>query len=379
MRRREVPAVPGVLTASDVEQTARSIAADQEPSGAVPWFSGGHLDPWDHVESAMALSAAGLYAEAEAAYEWSRRAQREDGSWPMRVREGAVEDAGADTNFCAYLAVGVWHHVLSTGDDGFAARMWPAVRQAIDFVLGVQAGRGEIVWACGVDGSSDGEALLTGCASIHHSVRCALALAEYMGQPQPEWEVALGRLGHVLRHHPEAFTPKHRFSMDWYYPVLGGAVRGEAGRQRIFQRWSDFVVPELGIRCVDDHPWVTGAETCELVLSLDALGERAKAMELFTAIQHLREADGSYWTGLVYADGKRWPEERPTWTAAAVVLAADALSRTTPANGIFRADDLPVGLAVDGSLCGCDTDSARGQETSREGIADSTADAFEHP
>jgi len=53
-------------------------------------------------------------------------------------------------------------------------------------------------------------------------------------------------------------------------------------------------------------------------------------------MQHLREEDGSYWTGLVFADGKRWPVELSTWTGAVVLLAADALSRTTPGNEIFR-------------------------------------------
>jgi hypothetical protein len=52
-------------------------------------------------------------------------------------------------------------------------------------------------------------------------------------------------------------------------------------------------------------------------------------------MQHLRDDDGAYWTGLVFADGKRWPVERTTWTAAAVVLAADALSGATPASGLF--------------------------------------------
>ncbi|MBO0866008.1 MAG: prenyltransferase, partial [Mycobacterium sp.] len=100
----------------------------------------------------------------------------------------------------------------------------------------------------------------------------------------------------------------------------------------------------LGIRCVDDRPWVTGAETCELVLALDAMGNRQTALHQFAAIQHLREKDGSYWTGLVFSDGKRWPVERTTWTGAAVILAADALSRTTPGSGIFRGTDLPRGL-----------------------------------
>ena len=145
-------------------------------------------------------------------------------------------------------------------------------------------------------------------------------------------------------HHPGAFVTKERWSMEWYYPVLGGAMRGSSALARIDERWDDFVVPGLGIRCVDDRPWVTGAETCELVLALEAIGERERAHEQFTAMHHLREDDGSYWTGLVYADGKRWPVERTTWTGAAVILAADALSSTTPGCGIFRGADLPRGL-----------------------------------
>jgi hypothetical protein len=49
----------------------------------------------------------------------------------------------------------------------------------------------------------------------------------------------------------------------------------------------------------------------------------------------------------VFSDGKRWPVERTTWTGAAVILAADALSSTTPASGIFRGTDLPRGLEGD--------------------------------
>ncbi|MDQ3151513.1 MAG: prenyltransferase [Actinomycetota bacterium] len=353
MPRSEVPSVPGVLSGRDVARTVLAVAAVQEPSGAIPWFPGGHVDPWDHVECAMALSAGGYRAAAEQAYAWLARTQRQNGSWPLRARAGAVEDAGADTNFCAYLAVGVWHHVLVTGDDAFATRMWPPVRRAIEFVLGQQTARGEVPWACGADGQRAAEALLAGCASIYHSVRCALALAERVGRPQPGWEVDLGRLRHALLHHPEAFAPKRRYSMDWYYPVLGGALRGDAARRRLAARWSDFVVPELGVRCVDDSPWVTGAETCELVLALEAVGEADTATELFAAVQHLRDPDGSYWTGLVYTDGKRWPVERSSWTAAAAVLAADALSRTTPGSGIFRGDDLPRGLDIGPDACGC--------------------------
>lgn len=344
MRRTyDPPCVPGVVTPEQCRHTALSIAAVQESSGAIPWFEGGHTDPWDHVECAMALTAAGLLGPARDAFDWCKNMQRADGSWPIQLRGGTVEDANSDTNFCAYIAAGVWHHVLITGDHAFAVTMWPVVTAAIDFVLDLQADSGEVYWARGSSGPSP-EALLTACASIFHSIRCALALADYVGEPQPEWEVALGRLGHALAAHPEAFAEKDHHSMDWYYPILGGALRGPAAAARIAQRWSDFVVDGLGVRCVDDRPWVTGAETCELVMALDAIGDTTAAHQQFTAMQHLRDPDGSYWTGLVFADGKRWPEERTAWTGAAVILAADALSDTTPGAGIFRGADLPLGL-----------------------------------
>ena len=269
-------AVHGVLTPAQCRQTAQSIAATQESSGAIPWFDGGHTDPWDHVENAMALTAAGLLDPARAAFEWCRRVQRADGSWPIQLRNGVVEDANSDSNFCAYIATGVWHHVLVTGDRRFAEAMWPVVTKAIDFVLDLQRANGEISWARSLSGPEP-EALLTGCASIYHSIRCALALADYFDDPQPEWEVAVGQLGHAIAHHPEAFLVKDRWSMEWYYPVLGGALRGAVARERIDERWDDFVVPGLGIRCVDDRPWVTGAETCELVMALDAIGDSGRA------------------------------------------------------------------------------------------------------
>ena len=340
MRRGEsarvtVPSVPGVLSPEQSLATGRAIARMQESSGAVPWFPGGHIDPWDHIESAMALTASGLREEADAAFEWSRRTQRADGSWPIQFRGDIVENHDTDSNFTAYIAVGVWHHHLVTGDRRFVEHMWPTVRAALDLVVDMQLPGGQISWARG-DGGMFDEALLTGCSSIHQSLWCGLRIADLIGEAQPEWEVALIRLGHALRRHPEAFTPKPEYSMDWYYPILGGAVRGTDAHERIRERWSDFVVDGLGIRCVDHRPWVTGAETCELVLALDALGHAGRARELFAAMQHLRDPDGSYWTGLVYADGKRWPVEVSSWTSAAVILAADALSRTTGGSAIFR-------------------------------------------
>ena len=163
--------------------------------------------------------------------------------------------------------------------------MWPTVRAAIEFALGLQTPRGEIIWRRKADGEADNFALLTGSASMYTSLRCAIMLAEYLAEPQPDWELAAGQLAHAVASHPEAFADKSRFSMDWYYPVLGGPVRGPDAAAWLAAGWPDFVVPGLGVRCVRDEPWVTGAETCELILALDATGDLDRALEMFAEVQ----------------------------------------------------------------------------------------------
>src|ERR1700756_1436451 len=62
----------------DVLRTARSIAEAQLPCGAIPWPDG-HVDPWDHVECAMALSACGLAVPARVGLKWVRDNARPGG------------------------------------------------------------------------------------------------------------------------------------------------------------------------------------------------------------------------------------------------------------------------------------------------------------
>ncbi|MEZ5191472.1 MAG: prenyltransferase [Nocardioides sp.] len=238
--------------------TAASIAAMQEPTGAIPWTPGEHTDIWNHVEGAMALLVGGFVAEAERALRWMPSMQRADGSWPLKIVGGRVEDASGETNVSAYPAVGLWHHWLVRRDRSFVAELWPAVRRGLDWVVSRQLPFGGIAWSQewhdGVPATVNEEALLAGSSSIYHSLRAGVALAELLGERQPDWEVAGGRLGHAVREHRDLFLDKRTYSMDWYYPGLGGAVRGPAAHELLAARWDDFVVPGLGIRCVDTNP-----------------------------------------------------------------------------------------------------------------------------
>ena len=369
----QVPEVPGILTADQLVVTGRAIAAGQQADGSIGWPDG-HVDAWNHVECAMALSVCGLREAARRAYSWLADTQRPDGSWPVEVGpDGTAQEWTRESNHAAYSAVGVWHELLVTGDEDFAERMWPVVRAAIEFAIGLQTPRGEIIWRRRADDKPDTYALLTGSSSMYQSLRCAIALAEHLGDPQPDWELAATLLGHAVACHGEAFADKSRFSMDWYYPVLGGAVRGARAEQLLKADWDTFVVPGLGVRCVSDEPWVTGAETCELAIALDAIGKRDQALELFERIQFLRAEDGSYWTGWQFKTGKHFPHEQSTWTAAAIVLAADVLARGvgyepalaaaghTPGASIFRevAAGPEVWQAADPEACGCTPPTSR--------------------
>jgi hypothetical protein len=327
--------VPGVLSAGQLRQTVAAIAAEQAADGALPWFRGGRLDAWDMVESAMALDVGGRHDRAAAAYAWLARRQRPDGSWAAEYQDGVVTAPAVESNHAGYLAVGVWHSWLCSGDEALVDRLWPTVRRALDLVTAMQLPSGAVSWALRPDGTPDDTALLTGNASLHQALRAGIALAGLVGEEQPDWDLAAADLGRALCDRPGAFADRSRYSMDWYYPVLAGAVTAAAAEARLAEGWDTFVVPGLGVRCVADRPWVTGAETCELALALTAAGRVDDATEQLAAMQHLRADDGSYWTGLVYADDARWPVERTTWTAAAVVLAADAIAGTGPAASLF--------------------------------------------
>ncbi|MFW2383237.1 MAG: prenyltransferase [Acidimicrobiales bacterium] len=333
----QVPSVDGILTEAQILASAEGIAQWQLPNGMIPWIPGGHADPWNHVEAAMALATCGLVPEAELAYDWLASIQRPDGSWHNYYVEGGIEDAKFDANCIAYIATGVWHHWLVTGDRDFLDGYWGVVEPAIEFVLELQTKRGEVIWARRPDGTPWSYALLTGSSSINHSLRCASLIADLMGTSRPHWAEARDRLIGVIAEQPDAFEPKDRWAMDWYYPVLTGAIVGEAAAQHLADRWEQFIMEGKGCRCVYDRPWVTAAETCECVIAHLAAGERSKAVRLFENAQTLRDdADGRYYTGLVYPELIHFPElEKSTYTAAAVILAADALQGANPTSNLF--------------------------------------------
>lgn len=326
-------------TREDLRPAAGRILELQAPDGAIPWFEGGPWDPWNHVECAMALTTLGYTEAAGVAYDQLARAQRVDGAWlgeygnalPMVERDFISREkapALVDSNFCAYPAVGIAHYLEVTGDLARVRGWWPMVRRALDFVLTLRRADGTISWSLEAADSAQDDALLAGNASIAKALECGIAIGEAMGADCSAWRAARDALVDTLANRPELFDRRGtgaRFAMDWYYPVLAGALSPAAARERIAQRWDDFVEAGIGCRCVVDEPWVTTAETAELVMALLVAGEEARAADLFDTLLARRDPSGVFWMGWQCEEAIIWPREQPGWTQAAVILAADAL------------------------------------------------------
>lgn len=324
--------VEAIITAA-----AENILSAQKPNGEIPWDKGEKTDPWDMVEAIMGLTITGYFEEAKKAFVWLKKMQLSDGSFYSTYENYAPVDKTKDTNMSSYIAVGALHYYLITKDKEFISYIWPTIEKALAFVMSLQTPNGEIYWAKSPEDKIDKMCLLTGSSSIFMSFKSALFLARELGKEYPQWEDSAIRLKNAIRTRKHVFNvAKSRYSMDWFYPILSGALSHSECEKRLEKYWKKFVVEGMGTRCVAENPWVTMAETCELVLALAAMGNITKAEIIYNWILDRRyDDDGSFWCGFTYPDMVVWPEQRLTWTNGVAIMAADALYDLTPASKLF--------------------------------------------
>lgn len=228
------------LSPKAFEQTAEWISTHQKDSGEILWTLGGKSDPWDHVHAAMGLTVAGRLDAAKAAYRFMARTQDDNGAWAAERVGGIPTRLTHETNHAAYVATGLAHYVQATGDHEFLEELWPTVERAIDWVVSLQLPNGAIAWA-EKKGKVWRAPLITGSSSVHGSLLAAQRLAVLSNRDKPTWRAAQRRLTAVLRDPQRVFIntdlPEKpgRHAMDFYYPVLGGALRGREGRALLSQ------------------------------------------------------------------------------------------------------------------------------------------------
>ena len=262
----------------------------------------------------MALDLGGRRAEAERAYEWLVDLQRADGSWHQYYIAGddgstQVEQDKLDANVCAYVAAGVWHHWLLTDDRGLR-RGDVARRRA-----------GHRLRARPADAPRRDP---LGPPRRRHPVELRPAHRLVVDLPQPALRhrhrraarpraARLGALGRPAGPRrsadvPDAFAPKHRWAMDWYYPVLGGVVLGDAGASA---STSAATRSSWRARASAACPTALGHRGRDLRVRPGPPRRRRpprRPTTLFGWAQQFRhDEDGRYWTGTVFPDEVRFP------------------------------------------------------------------------
>ena len=316
------------------------ILSVQNKDGSIPWEIDEKLDPWDHIEAAMGLSIAKRKQESERAFLWLKEQQLKDGSWYSEYRNSIPTTKRRETNFTAYIATGLWHYYLIFEDKAFLEKMLPTLSKSVSFVLSMQTEDGDIYWAAEEGKEILDDSLITGSSSIFKSLECASAIYKTFKLPDQNIRSSMEKLKYSLNNNLERYDrnwdSKSRYSMDWYYPIMCGVYDKEKSVKLIESKWSDFIVEGKGCKCVKEEPWVTVAESSELVVALEKVGLSDKANTLLDSLHQWRDQDDNlYWTGYVYTDKKFWPVEKPTWTAGAILLAADAVYKFTPGSELF--------------------------------------------
>ena len=309
-------------------------------SGAIPSNQDDSHDPWDHLEAVMGLTTLGYKNKALNGLHWMVANQNEDGSWYNLYKDERPLELNKQTNYASYLAVAVWHFYLLNNDMNFLQNFWEPVKKGILFSLSVQHNNGAIAWNIDKSEKLDEDYLLTGCSSIAKSLECAIAICQVLKHKkfESEWRDAHSKLIAALENPAEIFDLKKdrsRFSMDWYYPILGGIHSKQRIATLIEMIKTSFWIKGLGIKCVADEPWVTVAETSECSIAFKKIGEDKIALELLLNAIAIVDGQGIPYMGWQFDENIYWPEETPSWTAAACILAADANHQLTPSANLF--------------------------------------------
>ena len=80
---------------------------------------------------------------------------------------------------------------------------------------------------------------------------------------------------------------------------------------------------------------MTVAETSECSIAFKKIGHEKNAIELLLNAAAIVDKNSVPFMGWQLEEKIYWPEEKPSWTSAALILAADANNALTKASNLF--------------------------------------------
>ena len=296
------------------EPSKNWIISNQSSSGAIFWDEKGKCDPWDHCECLIALA---IYEEWEHFWRgvnWFFTNLNEDGLIYAEFQNEKPSKLHYESHHAPYIIMPLIQASLIDKEQNYKKILTNEQLLKLENIFEVlddfKDEDGYFYWAKDSNGYSD-NSLITASMSIFLSL-----VAKDKSFPKfntEMWQEKFNRDG----------VDRSRFSMDFYYPFLAGIKNN---KKEFLDLLDNYYVKGLGVKCVAEEPWVTIAESSECVISALIHDNENIAKQIFNDIQQFQNKDGIFPTGYQYDMEIFWPEENSTWTNAAVIIAAHALS-----------------------------------------------------
>ena len=292
------------------------------------------------MESILGLNFSKELNSSKLAFKWLIDNQNSDGSWFSKYEDEKPIEKNKPTHFGPYISVAALHFYKIFADKKYLKKLWPTIESAVNFSINYQITNGTIPWSIDSDGLVEEDYLLTGSSSILKSIECAIAIAKILDNKSNinKWTQSYHLLADAIRNPESKFDllkDRKSFSMDWYYPIISGCLCESEKLFYIEKIFKDFYVKDIGVKCVVHEPWITVAETSEFIISL-VIAERGKdAQKLVIDVLNISDETGIPYMGWQYKENIFWPDEKPSWTSSALIVAADTLFNLSDAADLF--------------------------------------------
>ena len=328
------------LTNNFFNNIGKYIKSTQLKSGAIPSDDNQNHDPWDHIESILGLNFSKELNSSKSAFTWLINNQNSDGSWFSKYEDEKPIEKNKPTHFGPYISVAALHFYKIFADKKYLKKLWPTIESAVNFSISYQITNGTIPWSIDSDGLVEEDYLLTGSSSILKSIECAIAIAKILDNKSNinKWIQSYHLLADAIRNSESKFDllkDRKSFSMDWYYPIISGCLCESEKLFYIDKIFKDFYVKDIGVKCVVHEPWITVAETSEFIISLVIAERRKDAQKLLIDVLNISDETGIPYMGWQYKENIFWPDEKPSWTSSALIVAADTLFNLSDAADLF--------------------------------------------
>ena len=301
------------------------ILKNQKDNGEILWDDKGKWDFWDHCECLIALS---IYEEWEAfrrGLDFCLNMVDQEGLVKSQYINGKISQDYFEAHHAPYIYLPLLQKYYIDNDINYLLKYRSEIHQIYKGTKKFKDADGYYHWALDQNGLLD-DTLVTSSCSLELSRRAYNKICELIQDEEfIDHNIIISNTKLNSNKFDRGGIDRTRFSMDSYYPILCDS-RTKEDAKKILKK---FYVDGLGIKCVEEEPWVTFAESSECIMALYKVGLKKEATKIFDEVLKHKNSKGYFPTGYQYDLGIYWPEEDSTWTNAAIIMAADCIHDIT--------------------------------------------------